>query len=145
MKLNRKHITILLIQLTEVLGFSLILPFLPLLAQKLGATPLQIGLIATSFSLFQFVSAPIMGGLSDVYGRRPLLILSQFSTLISFLLLGMANALPLIYMSRIVDGLVGSNGTITQAYISDITSKEDRIKMFGIMGIACVLGFLVGP
>lgn len=131
--------------ITEVLGFSLILPFLPLYAQEMGATPLMIGLLITSFSLFQFISAPIMGELSDRYGRRPLLIISQISTTISFIILGLSNQLWMLYLSRIVDGLLGSNATIAQAYIGDITDKKDRSKAFGITGVAFGIGFMIGP
>ncbi|OGJ37820.1 MAG: hypothetical protein A2383_01900 [Candidatus Pacebacteria bacterium RIFOXYB1_FULL_39_46] len=133
------------IQITEVLGFSLILPFLPFYALEYGASPFTVGMILTVFSLFQFISSPIMGSLSDGYGRRPLLLLSQFSTFISFLVLGFANSLWLIFLSRIIDGLLGSNFTIAQAYISDITSKKNRSKAFGLSSAAFGFGFLIGP
>ncbi len=131
--------------ITEVLGFSLILPYLPYLAEDLGASPLVIGLILTTFSLFQFVSAPIMGRLSDYYGRKPLLILSQISTFLSFVILGFANTVAIIFLSRIVDGLLGSNFTIAQAYLSDTSTKKNRTKVFGISGVAFGVGFLIGP
>ena len=133
------------ILVTEVLGFSLILPFLPFYAQQFGATPLVIGLIATSFSFFQFFSAPVMGRLSDHYGRKPMLVLSQLSTFVGFLILGFANSLWMIFLSRIVDGLFGANYTIAQAYLSDISDKKERSKIFGLSGAAFGFGFLVGP
>lgn len=136
---------VFLIQITEVLGFSLILPFLPFYAQSYGATPFVVGLILTVFSLFQFLSSPIMGKLSDTYGRRPLLMVSQFSTFISFIVLGFSHTLWMIFLSRAIDGLLGSNFTIAQAYISDITTKKDRSKAFGISGAAFGIGFLIGP
>ena len=142
---RKEYIIIFIILVTEILGFSLILPFLPFYAQELGATPLQIGLILATFSLFQFISAPIMGKLSDSYGRIPLLIFSQLSTLLSFIILGFAGSLWMIYFSRIVDGLLGSNFTIAQAYLSDISSKKDRSKAFGISGAAFGFAFLIGP
>jgi len=145
MEFRREYLVIFLILVTEVLGFSLILPFLPLYAQDLGASPLVIGLIFTSFSFFQLFSAPIMGRLSDHYGRRPLLIISQISTFVGFVVLGFANTLALIFLSRIIDGLFGSNFTIAQAYLSDISSKKDRSKVFGIIGAAFGVGFLIGP
>jgi len=144
-KFQKEKLIIFVILVTEVLGFSLILPYLPFYAQKFGANPLQIGLIATLFSLFQFISAPIMGRLSDKYGRRPFLIFSQMSTFLSFVVLGLANSLPLIYLSRMIDGLLGSNYTIAQAYLADISTKKDRSKVFGISGMAFGFGFLVGP
>jgi len=145
MKFTKEHITILIVQITEVLGFSLILPFLPFYAQEFGANPLQIGLILSSFSFFQFLSAPVWGKLSDKYGRRPLLIFSQLSTFVSFVILAFSNSLEMIFFSRILDGILGSNFTIAQAYLSDISSKEDRSKAFGISGVAFGIGFLIGP
>ncbi|MBU1117620.1 MFS transporter [Patescibacteria group bacterium] len=145
MKLKREHFIVLIIQITEVLGFSLILPFLPLYASELGATPLVVGLIPASFSLFQFFSSPIIGRLSDTYGRKPLLILSQLSTFISFIVLGFAHSLWLIFLSRAIDGLLGSNFTLAQAYLSDTSTKKDRSKIFAISGVAFSIGFLIGP
>jgi len=145
MDFRREYLVTFLILVTEVLGFSLILPFLPLYAQDLGASPIVIGLIFTSFSFFQLFSAPIMGRLSDHYGRRPLLIISQISTFVGFVVLGFANTLALIFLSRIIDGMFGSNFTIAQAYLSDISSKKDRSKVFGIIGAAFGVGFLIGP
>jgi DHA1 family tetracycline resistance protein-like MFS transporter len=105
----------------------------------------MIGLILTTFSFFQFLSAPVMGKLSDTYGRRPLLILSQLSTMIGFAVLGIANSLWIIFLSRAIDGILGSNYTIAQAYISDVTDKKDRSKAFSISGMAFGVGFLIGP
>lgn len=145
MKLDRKLLIILLIQVTEVLGFSLILPFLPFYAQSMGASPLVVASILSLFSLLQFISSPILGRLSDVFGRRPLLIASQISTFISFLVLGKATTLGMIFLSRAIDGFFGSNYTIAQAYISDISSKENRSKAFGLSGVSFGVGFLIGP
>ena len=145
MKLTKEYVIIFVIMVTEILGFSLILPFLPFYVEELGATPLIYGLILASFSLFQFISAPIMGRLSDHYGRKPMLIFSQLSTFISFIILGFANTIWLVFLSRIVDGMLGSNMTIAQAYISDISSKKDRSKAFGLAGVAFGIGFLIGP
>ncbi|MBN1262844.1 MAG: MFS transporter [Candidatus Pacebacteria bacterium] len=145
MKHKKEILIILLIQITEVLGFSLILPFLPFMAQDFGATPFLVGLILTSFSLLQFITAPIMGRLSDRFGRRPLLIVSQVSTAAGFLILGFAKSLPMLFLSRIVDGAIGSNFTIGQAVLSDLSTKKERSRIFGIGGIAFGFGFLVGP
>lgn len=142
---RKEHTIISVIKITEVLGFSLILPFLPFYAQDLGASPFQVGLILMTFSLFQFFSSPIMGKLSDSYGRRPLLILSQLSTLVSFIVLGLAHNLWWLVISRAIDGLLGSNYTIAQAYLSDITPKKERTQIFSISGMAFSIGFFIGP
>jgi len=142
---KKEYLTIFIILVTEVLGFSLILPFLPFYVQDLGGTPLTVGLILTVFSLLQFISAPVMGKLSDTYGRKPLLMLSQLSTFLGFVILGFSKTIPMIFLSRAVDGLLGSNATIAQSYLSDISTKEDRSKAYGISGAAFGFGFLVGP
>jgi MFS transporter, DHA1 family, tetracycline resistance protein len=145
MKLSKSLLIVLLIQITEVLGFSLILPLLPFFAQDFGASPLVVASILSSFSLFQFVSAPILGRLSDYWGRKPLLLASQVSTFLSFVILARASSLWMIFLSRAVDGLLGSNFVVAQAYISDVSSKKNRSKAFGISGMAFGIGFLIGP
>ena len=142
---NKQYLTIFVILVTEVLGFSLILPFLPFFAQELGASPLMIGLLFAVFPFFQLFSAPVMGKLSDHYGRKPLLIFSQAVTAISFLMLGFSTTLWMIFLSRIFDGLLGSNFTITQAYLSDISTKKNRSVAFGVSGAAFGFGMLMGP
>ncbi|MBR9678655.1 MAG: MFS transporter [Nanoarchaeota archaeon] len=138
-------ISIYLIMLTEILGWSLILPFLPFFALDLGATPFQVGLILAVFSVFQFVSAPIIGKLSDRYGRKTLLIISQFSTFIGFIILGFANSIWMIVLSRVVDGLLGSNMTLAKAYLGDISSGKNRQKNYGYMSAVFGIGFFIGP
>lgn len=145
MKLSKELFIIFIIQITEVLGFSLVLPLLPFYAESFGATPFVVSLIPSLFSFFQFFSAPIMGRLSDQYGRRLFLIISQISTFISFIILGLSNSLFMIFLSRVVDGVLGSNFTIAQAYIADVTKKKDRSKAFGLSGMAFGIGFLIGP
>ncbi len=145
MRITKEYVVIFLIMVTEILGFSLILPFLPYFVDDLGASPLTYGLILGTFSLLQFISAPIMGRLSDHYGRKPLLIFSQLSTFISFIILGFSNTIWMVFLSRIVDGMLGSNMTIATAYISDISTKKNRSKAFGFVGVAFGIGFLIGP
>ena len=145
MRFRKEYVTIFIIMVTEVLGFSLILPFLPFYVEELGATPLTYGLILASFSLLQFISAPVMGRLSDHYGRKPMLVFSQLSTFLSFIILAYADSIWLVFLSRIVDGALGSNFTIAQAYLSDISSKENRSKAFALSGVAFGAGFMIGP
>ncbi|MFW9784494.1 MAG: MFS transporter, partial [Candidatus Heimdallarchaeota archaeon] len=139
---------ILLIMFTETLGFSMVLPVLPFLGLSLGLNVFQVGFISSIFSFCQLFASPIAGKLSDRFGRKPILIFSQTSTFLGFLLLGMTNAVWILVVARLVDGLLGSNMTVSQAYLSDITDPEDRTKIFGyssaIFGAALIFGPLIG-
>lgn len=145
MKSNKPLFTIFLIVFIDLMGFGLILPLLPFIAERYNASPEQIGLLAATYSLFQFISAPILGRLSDRYGRKKLLVISQLGTFLGFILLGLANSLPLLFLARIIDGITGGNISIAQAYIADSTTKENRAKGMGLIGAAFGLGFIVGP
>ena len=129
----------------ELLGYSLILPLLPYYAQTYGATPLVIGLLGTSNALAQVIGAPLIGRLSDRYGRRPLLILGVSASLVGFLVLGLARSLAILFVSRIIDGLLGGNISLAQAYITDVTDEESRAKGLGLVGAAFGIGFIIGP
>ncbi len=145
MRKNKSLITIFFIVFIGLFGFGIIMPLLPYIAESFGASPLQIGLLATTYSLFQFIASPILGALSDRYGRKKILIISQIGTTIGFILLGTANSLILIFISRIIDGATGGNISIAQAYIADVTSKKDRARGMGLIGAAFGLGFIFGP
>lgn len=142
---NQLLLTIFLIVFIDLLGFGIILPLLPFIAQKYQATPLIIGLLTASYSFFQFISAPILGKLSDRYGRKKLLIISQTGSMIGFLILALANNILLLFLARIIDGITGGNISIAQAYISDITTKDNRARGMGLIGAAFGLGFIFGP
>jgi DHA1 family tetracycline resistance protein-like MFS transporter len=144
-KLDKRILIIFLIMFTEVLGFSMVAPVIPFLALSLGLNVLQIGLILSIFSLCQFFASPVTGKLSDRYGRRPLLIVSQISTFIGFVLLGLANEVWILILARLVDGLVGSNMTVSQAYISDVTEPENRTKVYGYSSAVFGAGLIFGP
>ncbi len=142
---DKRLYVIFLIIFTEVLGFSMVLPLIPFLGLSLGLTPIQIGLIASVFSFCQLFASPVTGKLSDRYGRRPLFILSQLSTFAGFLLLGFATTATLLIMSRLIDGLLGSNMTVSQAYISDITEPEHRTRVYGYSSGVFGAGLIFGP
>lgn len=129
----------------DLLGYSLILPLLPYYADEYNATPFIIGLIGTINAIGQLIAAPIIGRLSDRYGRRPLLIFSISGTVLSFLILGFANTLFLLILSRFLDGVLGGNVALARAYITDISDEKDRAKSLGLIGAAFGLGFIIGP
>lgn len=157
MKTNEKHVeaddfvfdkrlyVIFLIIFTEVLGFSIVLPLIPFMGLSFGLTPIQIGLIASVFSVCQLFASPITGKLSDRFGRKPLFLLSQLSTLAGFLLLGFATTAILLIASRLIDGLLGSNMTVSQAYISDITEPQHRTRVYGYSSGVFGAGLIFGP
>ena len=142
---NKRLFSIILVVFIDLLGFSLILPLLPYYAETFKASETVTGILIASYALMQLVGAPILGRLSDRFGRRPILLLSVFGTFVGFLLLGFANALWMLFASRILDGLTGGNISVAQAYISDVTDEKDRSKGLGMIGAAFGLGFIIGP
>lgn len=129
----------------DILGLTVILPLLHLYALAYNASPLQIGLVTATFPLAQVIGVPVMGALSDRYGRKPLLLASQVTTFISFLMLAAANSLEMIILSRLIDGLFGANLATAQAAITDLTDDETRAQGLGMTGAAFGLGFVIGP
>jgi MFS family permease len=138
-------VPIFLIVSVDVLGLTIILPLLPFYAEKFGASPSVVGLLVSTYAFCQLIAGPMLGRMSDHMGRRPLLLVSQLGTFIGFLILAYANALWLIFLSRVIDGLTAGNLSLAQAYISDVTKPEDRAKSFALIGIAFGMGFLIGP
>jgi DHA1 family tetracycline resistance protein-like MFS transporter len=121
------------------------MPVIPFLGLSLGLNAFQIGLILSIFSICQLFASPITGKLSDRFGRKPLLLFSQTSTLIGFFLLGIANNVWILIAARLVDGLLGSNMTVSQAYISDVTDPKYRTKIFGYSSAVFGAGLIFGP
>src|SRR2546428_1851414 len=131
----------------DLVGFGIVIPVLPYYAEgtKFRATPSQIGLLFASYSIMQLVFAPVLGRLSDKYGRRPVLLTSLLGTALGFLILGFATTLWMLFLGRIIDGISGGNISTAQAYIADVTTKENRAKGMGLIGAAFGLGFVFGP
>jgi len=142
---NKRLFSIILVVFIDLLGFSLILPLLPYYAETFKANQTTTGILIASYAVMQLIGAPILGRLSDRFGRRPVLLISVFGTFLGFLLLGFANALWMLFASRILDGLTGGNLSVAQAYISDVTDEKSRSKGLGMIGAAFGLGFIIGP
>jgi DHA1 family tetracycline resistance protein-like MFS transporter len=143
--MSRPLLVIFLTIFVNLVGFGIIIPLLPFYARTFGASPIAIGLLFASFSLAQLLASPLLGDLSDRWGRRPVLILSLIGTAVSFAMLAVAQSLAMLFAARIVDGLSGGNITTARAYIADITTEENRAKAYGILGAGFGLGFIVGP
>src|SRR5512140_3461880 len=142
---NKRLFSIILVVFIDLLGFSLILPLLPYYAETFKTSETVTGVLIASYALMQLIGAPILGRLSDRFGRRPILLLSVCGTFLGFLLLGFANALWMLFASRILDGLTGGNLSVAQAYISDVTDAKNRARGLGMIGAAFGLGFIIGP
>jgi len=131
----------------DLIGFGIVIPVLPYYAEgtRFGATPREIGLLFASYSVMQLFFAPVLGRLSDKHGRRPVLLFSLLGTCVGFLILGFATTLWMLFLGRIIDGISGGNISTAQAYIADVTTKENRAKGMGLIGAAFGLGFVFGP
>jgi len=135
----------------DLVGFGIVLPLLPIYSEHFGASDLMIGLIIASFSAMQFLFAPAWGRLSDRIGRRPVLLISNFGSVISYALFGVAGllegqtALWVLLGSRVFAGVCGANLSVASAYIADISPPEKRSKNMGLIGMAFGLGFILGP
>jgi MFS transporter, DHA1 family, tetracycline resistance protein len=145
-----KRFPILLIFITiliDLIGFGIVLPVLPYYVgtEPFNASPLTFGWLVASFSIMQFIFSPILGRLSDKYGRRPILFLSLIGTGIGFIVLGFATTLWMVFAGRILDGITGGNISTAQAYIADVTTPENRARGMGMIGAAFGIGFVLGP
>jgi MFS transporter, DHA1 family, tetracycline resistance protein len=163
--------SVLIVVFIDLLGFSLILPLLPYYAESYRASATVVGLLVAAYAAAQFAGAPILGRLSDRYGRRPILLLSVAGTFLGFVMLGLVEPLGrglaslwasatgaaltpaltnqtiivVMFASRVLDGLTGGNISVAQAYITDITDESNRAKGLGLIGAAFGLGFIIGP
>ncbi len=129
----------------DVLGFGILVPVIPYLLAPYDDRAVTVGLLTMSFSVAQFLAAPVLGALSDKYGRRPVLLYSILGAAIAYTAFGFANALWVFFAARIVDGLSGGNISTAQAYIADMTRPEDRSKSFGLIGAIFGCAFILGP
>jgi DHA1 family tetracycline resistance protein-like MFS transporter len=142
---NKRLLALFLVVFIGLLGFSIILPLLPYIAQTYGADPFTVGVLVASYAAAQLIGAPILGRLSDRFGRRPILFISVLGTLISLIMIALSHSLWFLFASRMLDGLTGGNISVAQAYITDVTDVKNRARGLGLIGAAFGLGFIFGP
>jgi multidrug resistance protein len=127
------------------LGFGIIVPLLYPYGKEFGLTQQTLGLLTASFSIAQFFATPLLGALSDKYGRKPLLAISLAGTCISFIMFAEARSIIMLFAARLLDGITGGNISVAQAMVSDTSTPQNRAKRFGIIGSAFGFGFIIGP
>jgi DHA1 family tetracycline resistance protein-like MFS transporter len=144
--MNRSPLFVIFVTVfIDLVGFGIVIPILPYYVESFGGTPFVLGLILTSYSVMQLIFSPILGRLSDRYGRRPVLFVSLIGTGIGFLIMGFATGLGMLFAGRILAGITGGNISTAQAYIADVTTPENRARGMGMFGAAFGLGFIFGP
>jgi MFS transporter, DHA1 family, tetracycline resistance protein len=137
--------TVFLVVMIDLLGFGIVLPLLPFYAQEFAASAVMIGLLYSVYSFMQLIFSPIWGSWSDRIGRRPIMLLSTFGAVIAYIIFGLAESLGVLFLSRVVAGMMGGNISTAQAYIADVTDSENRARGMGLIGAAFGIGFVVGP
>ena len=128
-----------------MLGYGIMLPLLPFYVQAQAGGAAIAGALSSLYASAQLFAGPVLGALSDRFGRRPVLLICLFGTSIGYLTLGLANSLPLIFLAVFVDGLTGGNLTTAYAYIADVTGADNRARGMGLVGAAFGLGLMAGP
>ena len=140
---------IMITVLIDMMSIGLIVPVLPLIVGTFTASPAEqtywFGVVTFAFGAANFFGAPILGALSDRYGRRPVLLIGFSGLALSFIVTGLATALWMLILVRLISGLMQANAAVANAYVADITPPEDRARRFGLLGAAFGLGFTLGP
>lgn len=144
--LDRRLVVILLVVFVQLVGASMVLPILPIYAtRRFGMDYETVTLLNAVFFAAQFAAGPFIGRLSDRYGRIPVLIVSQIGTVFSFIMLGLAQSTATLFIARTLDGITGGNIIVAQAYVTDISTKENRTQALGYIFAAFGVGFIIGP
>jgi multidrug resistance protein len=129
----------------DLLGFGIVIPFLPMYAKHMNVGAIGVGLILAIYSLMQFGCAPALGRISDRIGRRPVIMLGLFGSSLSYIIYGFANSFGILLLSRAVHGVCAGTVSTAQAYVADTTSETERAHGMGMIGAAFGLGFVLGP
>ena len=138
-------LTVFIVVLIDLMGFGIVLPLLPFYASKFNASAISIGLLYSIYSLAQLIFSPIWGNLSDRVGRRPIMLMSTLGAVFAYLLFAFSNSLQVLFLSRLIAGIMGGNISTAQAYVADVTEHKDRAKGMGLIGAAFGIGFVIGP
>ncbi len=145
LKHDRNVLIVALVAMVNMLGYGIVFPILYAYSHKFGLNDFQNGLLFAIFSICQFISTPIIGRLSDKYGRRPMLLVSIIGTAVSFFTMAFAPNALFLFLARALDGLTAGNVPVIFAVISDTTKPQDRARAFGLIGSAFSFGFIFGP
>ncbi len=138
-------VPLLLVVVIDLIGFGIIIPLLPFYAETYGASPQKVTMLMVTFSFFQFIAAPIWGYLSDKFGRRIIILVTLAGSIIAYILLAYSQTLYGLFFARAFAGFMAGNISTAQAYIADITDKNNRAKAMGLFGAAFGIGFILGP
>ena len=141
----RKLLPILGVTFIDIIGFSMLIPMLPYFVTHFGASPFVVGVLFGTFSLCQLVTAPLWGHVSDRFGRKRVLIVSQIGATIGWAMLAFAPNIAMVFVARIIEGVSGGNISITQAYVADLVEAKDRSRAFGLIGAMFGSGMIFGP
>ena len=148
---NKPFLFILITAFLSVLGIGLIIPVIPFIVEqyidpsKTSEIAFYVGLLTAIYSFCQFFAAPVLGALSDKYGRRPVLLLCLFGSAIGYILFGIGGSIWVLFLGRIIDGFTGGDISTAMAYVADVTKPQERGKYFGIIGATVGFGFILGP
>lgn len=143
--MDKKTFILLLVVFIDLIGFGIVIPILPLLIERIGGNAFLVGIVISVFSFFQFIFSPILGRLSDKYGRKPILVLSSLINALSYFVIFISQAFWIILLGRIFAGIGSANISVAQAYIADTSKAHERTKRMALVGAAFGLGFIVGP
>jgi MFS family permease len=148
---------VLLLALVNTLNFAILIPVLPFMVTQYGGSPITYGALISAYPLFQFFATPLLGRMSDHFGRRPILLLSQAGTALSWVVFSLSFFVPninigivslpilVLFFARIADGATGGNNSVANAYLSDVTTQQERTKVYGMYGAMVGIGLIIGP
>ncbi len=138
-------LTLFSVVVIDLVGFGVVIPILPYLAESFGASATVLGLLLTCYSAMQFLFAPVWGRISDRVGRRPVMLITIAGTSLALLALGLAPSLPWLFVARLFGGLFSANISVATAYVADLTEGPERTRWMGLIGVAFGIGFVLGP